>query len=104
MSEEQLVSEEKTTREIFLLMVDEERNRQQELGKEDNNSWAMWLIIMTDYLGKVSNTLWRLVFSVEETDQHDLLRALVKLLAIGVAWGEHIIISDPDKETITVRE
>lgn len=96
-------------RETMFQLIDEERERQIELGKSDNNPWALWTMIFSDYVGRVSNTLWKLTTGNEDTTVDDLLKDLVRVLAIGVAWGEHIImhsveVEEEDLGEITVQE
>lgn len=82
-------------RESVFQLIDEERERQIKLGKSDNNPWIIWLTILNDYLGRVANTLWKMVYEVEERTIDDLLEDTIKLLAIGVAFCEHIILESP---------
>ena len=89
---------EKSIREMVLQLIDEERNRQIKLGRSDNNPWAVWLMILTDYFGRTANILWKLAFNVGGVTPDDLLKALIKFLAVGVAFGEHIIIAVEEKD------
>ena len=96
-------------REVVFQLIDEERERQIELGKSDNNPWALWLMILGDYVGRISNTLWKLTTGDKDTTGDDLLKDLVRALAIGVAWSEHIIlhsinIEEDDLGDITIQE
>ncbi len=78
-------------RETVFQLIDEERERQIELGKDDNNPWALWLMIVSDYFGRVANTLWKLTAGDKDTTSDDLMKDLIRVLAVGVAWVEHII-------------
>ena len=70
-------------RETVFLLIDEERNRQIELGKPQKHAWATWLILFTDYTGRVAKELWALAYRQKDTAD-SLIEALVKLLAVGV--------------------
>lgn len=77
-------------REAIYALIDGERERQQKLGKQDNHAWVVWLTIFMDYSGRVANQLWFLLTQKEETAEA-LVEALVKVLAVGVAWMENIL-------------
>lgn len=86
-------SEEHTSR--VLELIAEEREEQHASGKEDNHGWATWLILFSDYCGRVATALCKLTFGTEK-DQKFLERALVKALAVGTAWLEHVIMNNPE--------
>jgi len=100
----------KNYREEVLELLDEERDRQQELGKPDRNTFAMWLIIISDYVGRVGKAILNFAMNqlsdVEELE--DFKRTLVKLGSLVVAWIENILeIIDvmtiaPSDETVDV--
>ena len=85
---------------IVLGKLEDERTRQEELDKEDNHSWAVWLMLLLDYTGRVSNVLFRMLFDSDITADV-LFDSLVEVGAVCVAWLEHILRSvDLEIDTI----
>ena len=80
---------EKEYRESVYLLVDAERQNQIDKGKPQSHTWAMWLMILTDYTGRVARALWNVTFNGGTHD--DVLIPLTKAVAVGVAWLEDIV-------------
>lgn len=73
-------------------LLEEERKRQQELGREDNHSWATWSLIHSKYAGKVSDLILKFAYGEKtEKDIEEMQQALVEVTSIGVAWLENLL-------------
>jgi hypothetical protein len=90
--------ERKSFREVAFQLIDEERERQIEKGKIDNHPWILWLTIMTDYLGRIAYILYSMAYKPDSVSIDTLLKEVVKLEAIGVAFIEHIILESDSAE------
>lgn len=84
------MTDEKFLREVVFQMIDEERERQINLDKEQRHAWATWNIIFNDYVGRVARELWYLA-NKDKNTADDIILSLVKVLAVGVAWLEDIL-------------
>jgi hypothetical protein len=86
------MTEKVNIREQVYELLNAERNRQEDLGKSNTHTWATWLIILIDYVGRMSNMIWKYAVGEKTEDEvEEFVTALVKPVAVGVAWLEDIL-------------